>query len=361
MKRVILLVVAVALVAMGSLSMAAMSTGKVRKNARFLTDRMAYELNLSSEQLADVYEINYDFINNVRYLMDDVVTGNAWALEDYYNMLDIRNDDLRWVLSSSQYIRFLGIEYFSRPIFASGNGWNFRVYVAYPNISFYYYSKPYHYRTYNGGHYRTYYDNRSYYSNRYHHDIYHGNHGFRDYNRYSRDDFKVTARPGTAVRPSTGNSSSRPSRPSNDDIYNNRPSNSNSSRPSGSGSSSRPSGSASSNSSARPSGNSSSRPSGSSSSRPAGTTTVRPSSTPSTGSGKSARPSGSSSSRPSGNSSTRPSNSSQSRPSSSARPSNTVKENKSSSSVSERPSSGSSSSSGNRSNSSSESNRGGRR
>lgn len=69
---------------------------------------MAYELNLSTGQYNDVYEINYDFIYSIRYLMDDVIRGEEWALDKYYRTLDIRNDDLRWVLTASQYRRFIG-------------------------------------------------------------------------------------------------------------------------------------------------------------------------------------------------------------------------------------------------------------
>ena len=68
---------------------------------------MAYELKLTPQQYNDVYEVNYDFINNVRYLMDDVVRGYDYALERYYDFLDVRNDDLRWILSSAQYRRFM--------------------------------------------------------------------------------------------------------------------------------------------------------------------------------------------------------------------------------------------------------------
>ena len=84
---------------------AAMSNSRVRKETRFLTDKMAYELNLNTAQYNDVYEINYDFISGVRYLMDDVLRGEEWALNRYYDYLDVRNDDLRWVLSSRQYSR----------------------------------------------------------------------------------------------------------------------------------------------------------------------------------------------------------------------------------------------------------------
>ena len=58
---------------------AAMSNSRVRKETRFLTDKMAYELNLNTAQYNDVYEINYDFISGVRYLMDDVLRGEEWA------------------------------------------------------------------------------------------------------------------------------------------------------------------------------------------------------------------------------------------------------------------------------------------
>ena len=88
---------------------AAMSNSRVRKETRFLTDKMAYELNLNTAQYNDVYEINYDFISGVRYLMDDVLRGEEWALNRYYDYLDVRNDDLRWVLSSRQYSGFMSL------------------------------------------------------------------------------------------------------------------------------------------------------------------------------------------------------------------------------------------------------------
>ena len=127
MKRIILILFAIGITAMSSVSMAAMSNSRVRKETRFLTDKMAYELNLNTAQYNDVYEINFDFIYSIRYLMDDVIRGYEWALDDYYNYLDVRNDDLRWVLSDAQYRRFLQADYFYRPIYASGGGWNFRV------------------------------------------------------------------------------------------------------------------------------------------------------------------------------------------------------------------------------------------
>ena len=73
MKRIMLIIFASI---MGTaICSAAMSNSKVRKETRFLTDKMAYELNLNTEQYNDVYEINYDFIAGIRYLMDDVLRG----------------------------------------------------------------------------------------------------------------------------------------------------------------------------------------------------------------------------------------------------------------------------------------------
>ena len=163
MKRILFLLFAVGLTA----NMAGMSTSKVRKETRFLTDKMAYELSLSTQQYNDAYEINYDFIYSVRNIMDYVARGYEWALDDYYEALDIRNDDLRWVLSDAQYRRFLGAEYFYRPIYVTGGKWSFRVYVNYPNRSLFYFGVPYHYRTYCGAHYRPHFHHVSYYRGRY--------------------------------------------------------------------------------------------------------------------------------------------------------------------------------------------------
>ena len=107
MKRILFILLTTLSTAVCSAGTDAMSNSKVRKETRFLTDKMAYELNLNTEQYNDVYEINYDFISGIRYLMDDVLYGNEWALNRYYDYLDVRNDDLRWVFSSRQYARFM--------------------------------------------------------------------------------------------------------------------------------------------------------------------------------------------------------------------------------------------------------------
>lgn len=265
MRRILLLLFAIGLTASTTV-MAGMSTSKVRKETRFLTDKMAYELSLSTPQYNDVYEINYDFIYSVRNIMDYVVRGEEWALDDYYEALDIRNDDLRWVMSDAQYRRFLGAEYFYRPIYVDRGRWNFRVYVNYPNRSLFYFGVPYHYRTYCGAHYRPHIHHVSFYRGRYtNFNHYATPHRIRDqrvFHSHRRSDFgSVRFRPNTSTRPhnaptrpgvgrpgkpSRPNTSSRPGnssrprpgsdhkpsgRPSNTERPSNRPSNSD--RPSG--------------------------------------------------------------------------------------------------------------------------------
>lgn len=270
MKRIILILFAIGITAMSSVSMAAMSNSRVRKETRFLTDKMAYELNLNTAQYNDVYEINFDFIYSIRYLMDDVIRGYEWALDDYYNYLDVRNDDLRWVLSDAQYRRFLQADYFYRPIYASGGGWNFRVYITYTNRNYFYFPKPYHYRSYSGGHYRTHFHNVSYYRGRYNHSYYRGNYSVRNdrvYHTNRRSDFgSVNIRPNTSTRPSSrpGTTTTRPSVSTRPSTGTTRPSTGTSSRPS---------------TTTRPSTDTTTRPS-------TGTTTTRPSNTSSSSSNR---------------------------------------------------------------------------
>lgn len=212
MKRILFMLFAVIMSTVAC--HAAMSNSKVRKETRFLTDKMAYELNLNTAQYNDVYEINYDFISGVRYLMDDVLRGEEWALNRYYDYLDIRNDDLRWVLSRRQYSRFMQAAYFFRPIYVSGGHWSFRIYVTYTNPNHFYYPRPYHYRTYCGGHNRVHYYNVSYYRGRHNYPTYNGSFRIRDnksYHTSRRSDFgSVHIRPNSGTRPNVEQSNRRP-------------------------------------------------------------------------------------------------------------------------------------------------------
>lgn len=145
-----------------------MTTSKIRTHARFISDRMAYELDLTTMQYEYCYEINYDFIYNINPFMDDVVMGYTDAIDHYYDYLDMRNEDLRYVLNASQYARFRENDYFYNPIYSNGLAWNFRIYTIYSNTSFFYFDSPKIYKTYIGDHSRRYYST-GYYVNRINH------------------------------------------------------------------------------------------------------------------------------------------------------------------------------------------------
>ena len=155
-----------------ALCSAAMSNSRVRKETRFLTDKMAYELNLSQAQYNDVYEINFDFINGIRYIIDDAMDGYQWALDRYYDCLELRNEDLRWVLNRSQYQRFADRTYFCRPVYATSSSWGFRIYISYTNHNHFFFPKPKIYHTYCGGHHHRAPNHPSYYKGRYDHPHY---------------------------------------------------------------------------------------------------------------------------------------------------------------------------------------------
>lgn len=127
----------------------------VREEARFLTDKMSYELGLNSRQYIDVYEINYDFIAASEQLKHEIIRGNSSAMNSYYRLLDFRNEDLYWVLNTRQYRNFTSRNYFYRPIQVSSGGWSLRVFLTYTNRSHYYYAPPTNYRSYRGRYHRN--------------------------------------------------------------------------------------------------------------------------------------------------------------------------------------------------------------
>ena len=137
---------------------------------------MAFELHLNSNQYNDLYEINYDFLCNIGPYVSGIAVADTRAMDAYYRYLDERNDDLRWVLSQAEYVRFIDIEYFFRPIYAINNVCYLRVYKIYPNRTHFYFRPLRHYLTYRGGHCRSHFGGVSYYRRnypaRYHHPVY---------------------------------------------------------------------------------------------------------------------------------------------------------------------------------------------
>ena len=152
--------------------------GDIRMHARFLTDRMAYELRLTNRQYDDVFEINYDFFYNVEPYVRRMSYGDPYAVDAYYRYLDERNDDLRWVLSRRKYMRFMSMEHFYLPIYVVNHICHVRVYKVYPNRTHFYYARPHHYYSYHGGHCRHSHGGVSFYQTHYRknyrHSIYKG-------------------------------------------------------------------------------------------------------------------------------------------------------------------------------------------
>ena len=132
----------------------AMTFTQAQQEALFLSDKMAYELNLSVQQYEAVYEINLDYM--MALSMNDDIFGFQW---------ERRNEDLSYVLSVYQYRTYMSREYFYRPVYWQ-NGFAFRIYTNYSNRSHFYYARPSQYATYRGAHNWHNNGNKSYYKGR---------------------------------------------------------------------------------------------------------------------------------------------------------------------------------------------------
>ena len=123
----------------------AMSYTEAKHEALFLSDKMAYELNLNDAQYDAVYEINLDYLMSVNSRHDAL--GSNW---------NRRNADLRYVLTAMQYSRYIELAHFYRPLSWSGNGWNFTIYGHYTHRDKFYRHHPSNFDSYRGGGHRSY-------------------------------------------------------------------------------------------------------------------------------------------------------------------------------------------------------------
>lgn len=128
----------------------AMSYERAREEALYLTDKMAYELNLNDQQYNDAYEINLDYFLSLN--------SEADLYEDY---LSYRLSDFRHILYDWQYNIMLAADYFIRPVYWRAGGWYFPIYTHY-NHGYFYYSYPTVYYSYRGGHGRIHHYNGFY-------------------------------------------------------------------------------------------------------------------------------------------------------------------------------------------------------
>lgn len=151
MKNLKMIIATLALV-VGTMTATAhpMSYAAMRNNARFLTDRMAYTLGLSTALLDDLYYINYDYICGVNDYLDDVALG--YYYDDYMDVVRRRDIALQRLLTSAQWAVLLTYDYFYRPISFVDRAWRFAIYAFDHRPNYYYYRIPRHFSSYRGGH-----------------------------------------------------------------------------------------------------------------------------------------------------------------------------------------------------------------
>ena len=150
----------IALVAMFTITFttaSAMSYEQARQQALFLTDKMAYELNLTDDQYEAAYEVNLDYLMGIN-TYDDLY-GVYWRQ---------RNLDLSYILLDWQYRAFCDATYFYRPLYWDGGYWHFGIYARYPRRDYFFFGRPHFYASYRGDHCwrvnggRSWYHGRSY-------------------------------------------------------------------------------------------------------------------------------------------------------------------------------------------------------
>ena len=201
-----------------AVSASAMSYEQARNEALFLTDKMAYELNLTNAQYEAAYEINLDYLMGVTSVND--VFGTYW---------ERRNLDLSYILYSWQWDAFRAATYFYRPLYWKAGYWHFGIYARYPHRDYFYFGRPHFYATYRGGHAWHRNGGQSFYHGRDHHfrpalPQNHTHSGMR--NSFDRGDYRGSrASSSTRVtgRSNNGNGSSHFNRSSSSSTTNNRP------------------------------------------------------------------------------------------------------------------------------------------
>lgn len=136
-----LIIALVAMFCMTFTTASAMSYEQARQQALFLTDKMAYELNLTDDQYEAAYEINLDYLMGVNSY--DELYGLYWRQ---------RNLDLSYILLDWQYRNFCAASYFYRPLYWDGGYFHFGIYARYPRRDYFFFGRPHFYTVYCGGH-----------------------------------------------------------------------------------------------------------------------------------------------------------------------------------------------------------------
>ena len=116
-------------------SASAISYDYAARQAYYLTDKMAYELNLTDAQYDEVYRINLDYFLKCEVEAD--ITGYLW---------EYRNACLARVLYTAQWRLFNTFDYFFRPLRWVNHRWHFPMYDHYAHTHFYRPAPPPSYR-----------------------------------------------------------------------------------------------------------------------------------------------------------------------------------------------------------------------
>ena len=185
MKKILL---SVYFAMVGCVAANAMSYERAQEEALFLTDKMAYELNLNDQQYNDAYEINLDFFlsMNTRGDIYEAYQGN-------------RIRDLRCILLDWQYDLMMAADYFLRPMVWHAGGWLFPVYAHY-DLGHFFFGRPSVWGIYRGGHDRLHFHAGFYAARR---PVWKG--GFRGQDMHRpAPSMAHHAAPGKAGRPSSG-------------------------------------------------------------------------------------------------------------------------------------------------------------
>ncbi len=120
-------------------SVKALNYEDARREAWFLTDKMAYELNLTPAQYDRAYQVNLDYFMSINTAND--CYGYYWTYRDA---------DFRCILFDWQYSLYTTLDYFYRPIRWVRSAWYYPIFDRYRR-GYYYFDRPTVYISYQGG------------------------------------------------------------------------------------------------------------------------------------------------------------------------------------------------------------------
>lgn len=165
MQRFITLLFAAVFISLSS-TILAINEKQIHEEARFIADKIAYQFGLDKNQLADAYEINYDFLKDVYPLQDALIAGDDKAITQYYIFLDRRNSELVWIMDNTRYGNFVEVESLFRPLYIKDGKLQLRLYDDYRRGKFFE-GKPKRFGKYKGENNRDRHKGNSVYQGKY--------------------------------------------------------------------------------------------------------------------------------------------------------------------------------------------------